>query len=110
MILPGQTHDIKGVPELVDGLPFDAFIGDKAFDADWLVEELDRRGAAAVIPPKRNRAEPREYDREMGGWRHRIENFFAKIEEFRAIATRYDRTDESFAAAIHLVAGVIAAK
>ena len=44
------------------------------------------------------------------GWRHLVENFFAKIKEFRAIATRYDKTDESFAAGIHLVAGVVAAK
>ena len=46
----------------------------------------------------------------MYGWRHLVENFFAKIKEFRAIATRYDKTDESFAAGIHLVAGVVAAK
>ena len=42
-------------------------------------------------------------------WRHQIENFFAGIKEFRSVATRYDKTDESFAAAIHLVAGVVAA-
>ena len=46
----------------------------------------------------------------MCGWRHMVENFFSKIKEFRAIATRYDKTDESFAAGIHLVAGVVAAK
>ena len=45
----------------------------------------------------------------MYKWRHQIENFFAKIKEFRAIATRYDKTDKSFAAAIHLVSGVVAA-
>ena len=38
--------------------------------------------------------------------RHRIENIFSKIKEFRAIATRYDKTASSFAAGIHLVAGV----
>jgi len=52
-----------------------------------------------VIRPERNRVGPREYDREMDGWRHRIENFFAKTGEFRAITTRYDRTDGSFAVA-----------
>jgi len=45
----------------------------------------------------------------MYGWRHLVENFFSKTREFRAIATRYDRTAESFAAGIHLVAGVVAA-
>lgn len=109
-IVPGQVHDIVGVPPLIDGLEFGALIGDKAFDADWLLEELDARGALAVIPAKRNRKVPREHDRVMYGWRHLIENFFAKIKEFRAVATRYDKTDESFAAMIHLAAGVIAAR
>ncbi len=109
VILPGQAQDLAGTAKLPDGLPFGALVGDRAFDADWLLEDLALRGAEAVIPSKRNRTEPREHDREMYGWRHQVENFFAKIKEFRAIATRYDRTDASFAAGIHLVAGVVAA-
>ena len=83
--------------------------GTGAFDAAWVLEEVRERGAEAVIPLKRNRVEPRDHDREMYGWRHRVEKFFTKIKEFRAVATRYDKTDESFAAAICLAAGVIAA-
>ncbi len=108
-ILPGQAHDLQGVPELLDGLEFGAFVGDRAFDADWLLEDLEGRGAEAVIPARRNRTVPREHDREMYGWRHLVDSFFAKIKEFRAIATRYDRTAASFAAGIHLVVGVVAA-
>lgn len=62
-----------------------------------------------MIPSKRHWREPRDHDREMYGWWHQIENFFARIKEFREVATRYDKTDESFAAGIHLVAGVVAA-
>ena len=109
VILPGQAHDLAAVPELLEGLPFGTLIGDRAFDADWLLGEVGERGAEAVIPSKRNRTEPRDHDREMYGWRHQVENFFAKIKEFRSVATRYDKTDESFAAAVHLAAGVIAA-
>ena len=109
VILPGQAHDLAGVPALLEDLPFGALVGDRAFDADWLLEEVERRGAVPVIPSRRNRTEPREHDREMYGWRHQVENFFAKIKEFRAVATRYDKTDASFAAGIHLVAGVVAA-
>lgn len=109
VILPGQASDLAGMPELLEGLSFGALIGDKAFDADWLLGDIDGRGAEAVIPSKRHRREPRDHDPEMYGWRHQIENFFAKIKEFRAVATRYDKTDESFAAGIHLVAGVVAA-
>jgi len=108
-ILPGQAHDLAAVPDLLEDIPFGTLIGDRAFDADWLLEDLARRGAEAVIPSRRNRKEPREHDREKYRWRHRIENFFAGIKEFRAIATRYDKTDESFAAGICLVAGVVAA-
>ena len=50
VILPGQAHDLAGVPALLDGLPFAAFVGDKAFDADWLPDDLEGRGAEAVIP------------------------------------------------------------
>ena len=51
VLLPGQRHDTVGVPPLIEGIAFDALLGDKAFDADWIRAELDRRGAAAVIPP-----------------------------------------------------------
>ena len=68
------------------------------------------RGAEAVTLPKANRKDPREHDKEMYRWRHRIDSFFSKIKEFRAVATRYDKMDQSFAAAAHLVSGMIAAK
>ena len=73
------------------------------------LEDLDGRGAEAVIPPKRNRTAAREHDRAMYKWRHLAENFFARIKKFRAIATRFDKADASFAAGVHLVVGVIAA-
>ncbi len=63
----------------------------------------------AVIPAGRNRTEPREHDREMCGWRRQVGNLSARTREFRAVATRYDRTDAGFAAGIHPVAGVVAA-
>ncbi len=109
VILPGQAHGLAGAAELLEDLPFEVLIGDEAFDADWLLGEIGDRGAEAVIPARKNRTVVRDHDREMCRWRHQIENLFAKLKEFRAVATRYDKTDESFAAAIHLVAGVVAA-
>lgn len=110
VLLPGQRHDSIGVKPLLHGVALDALIGDKAFDADWLRAELDERGALAVIPPNASRAKKIPYDEEMYKWRHLVENFFQKIKEFRRIATRYDKTDTSFAAAIHLVAAFLALK
>ncbi len=110
ILLPGQRHDLVGVPPLIEDVSFDALLGDKAFDADWLRAELDDRGAAVVIPPRANRSVIIDYDKKMYRWRHLIENYFAKIKEFRSIATRYDKTAESFEANINLAAAVIAAR
>lgn len=98
VLLPGQHHDSVGVRPLIEGVAFGALLGDKAFDADWLRAELDDRGAAAVIPPKVNRKTIISFDRDMYRWRHLIENTFAKLKEFRAVATRYDKTDTSYTA------------
>ena len=83
-------------------------IADKAFDADTRVlEPLAAAGKTAVIPPRANRSPLRDYDRPLYGERHLIENFFARIKQFRAIATRYEKTARNFLAAVHLVASVV---
>jgi len=110
VLLPGQRHDMVGVEPLLEGVCFDALLADKAFDADWLRDELDERGAIAVIPPRANRKNQFEYDKHIYCWRHLIENYFAKIKEFRGIATRYDKTDTSYIANLNLVAAIIAAR
>jgi transposase len=107
ILLPGQRHDSIGVEPLITGLDFNALLGDKAFDNNWLRANLDKRGVAAVIPSKADRAGPIPYDREMYKWRHLIENFFCKLKAFRRIATRYEKTDACFAGLINLVAAFL---
>ena len=108
VLLPGQRHDSIGVEPLIAGLDFGALLGDKAFDNDALRATLKARGAIAVIPAKSDRKAPIPHDAEMYKWRHLVENFFQRIKEFRRIATRYDKTDASYAGAIHLVATFLA--
>ncbi len=91
-------------------MSFGALLTDKVFDANWLLEEVDARGATAVIPPKANRKLQRDYDVEVCKWRHLVENYFAKIKEFRVIAMRYDKTDCSYAACWKLAATLIASR
>ena len=79
LLLPGQAHDMKGVAPLIEGVSFDALLADKAFDTDWLLQDVDARGATAVIPPKANRKIQREYDEEIYKWWHLVENYFAKV-------------------------------
>lgn len=107
VLLPGQRHDIIGVEELIKGHKFDALLADKAFDANWLFDELDRRGADAVIAQKGNRLEPRELDKEVYKWRHLVENFFCKLKEFKRIAMRACKTDTSFSATIYMCSAII---
>lgn len=108
VLMPGQRNDIMGVRPLIEGLTFDALLADKAFDANWLRADIAGRGAQAVIPPRKHRKTQIDYDAEMYKWRHLVENYFAKIKEFRGIATRYDKTDDSFRANINLTATLIA--
>ena len=105
---PGQAHDLAGADELLPGIEAGTLIADKAFDAEERVlEPLERAGKVAVIPPKVNRKSPRPYDRDLYKARHLIENFFAKLKQYRAIATRYDKRARNFLAAIHLASAVI---
>lgn len=110
VLLPGQRHDSVGVEPLITGVDFDALIADKAFDSNALRATLNERGATAVIPAKADRKAPIPHDAEMYKWRHLVENFFQRLKEFRRIATRYDKTDTSFAAAIYLVGAFFALK
>ena len=91
VLLPGQRHDAIGVAPLIEDIEFAALLADKAFDVDWLRENLNERGAAAVIPPKSNRKIQYDYDRHIYRWRHLVENYFAKIKEFWGNAIRQDR-------------------
>ena len=104
----GEAHDLAGADHLLPEMQAEMLIADKAFDADERVlEPLAAAGKTAVIPPRANRRSPREFDRELYKARHLIENFFAKLKQFRAIATRYDKTARNFLAAIHLAASAI---
>ena len=108
LLTPGQTHDLVGADALLPQMAADTLIGDKAFDADARVREpLAAAGKSAVIPPKPNRLTPPDFDRNLYKERHLIENFFCKLKQFRAIATRYDKTARNFLAAVHLAAAII---
>jgi transposase len=98
----GEAHDLVGADELLPDMAADVLIADKAFDADKrVIEPLAAAKKTAVIPSKANRKQPRELDRDLYAARHPIENFFAKPKQFRAIATRDDKTARNFLAAVH---------
>ena len=109
-LTPGQAHDLDGadalLPAIIDNIQ--ALLADKSYDAqERVLAVLEHAGVAIVIPSKSNRLHPRAYDKELYKARHLIENFFAKLKQYRAIATRYDKRAVSFLGAIHLAASVI---
>ena len=104
----GEAHDLVGADHLLPTMQADTLVADKAFDADErVIAPLAAAGKATVIPPKANRRLARDYDRHLYKVRHLIENFFAKLKQFRAIATRYDKTARNFLAAVHLAAAAV---
>ena len=99
---------MAGADVLLTDLEAESLLADKGYDADErVIQRLQQAGKKPVIPPKCNRREPREYDRELYKARHLIENFFARLKQYRAIATRYDKLAESFLGAIYLAATVV---
>ena len=107
MLTAGQIHDLACAQELIENLDPEALIGDKAYDADALIDTLAGREITPVIPPKANRNVKRECDFALYRERNLIERFFNKIKHYRAIATRYDKLARNFLAAVQLVSAII---
>ena len=107
MLTPGQAHDLTCAEQLIDSADPEALLGDKAYDADPLIDTLSQRGITPVIPPKANRKAPRACDFALYCERNLIERFFNKLKHFRAIATRYDKLANSFLAGVYLASAII---
>lgn len=107
-LTPGQAHDLEGADALLPSIDADTVIADKAFDADErVIEPLQKASKNIVIPPKSNRKNKRQYDEDLYKARHLIENFFAKLKQYRALATRYDKRAQNFLGAIYLASSII---
>ena len=105
--MPGNRNDTVGVAPLIKGLKFDALLADKAFDSNWIIEDMNARGALICISQRPQRLVPLEIDMELYKSRHLIENFFCKLKDFKRIALRAEKTDTSFEAMIYAAAALI---
>ena len=112
IITPGQAHESPIAPQLLDGMIHEGVwvLGDRGYDSDRIVELIVGQGGVAVIPPRSNRKVQREYDREAYKRRNQVERFFQRLKEFRAIATRYDKTAACFLGGLYLSSIVIITK
>jgi len=87
---------------LIDGIKADALLADRGYDTDSIIKQASAAGMAVVIPPKKNRKNPREYDKDIYQLRHLVENAFLHLKRWRGIATRYAKNSASFLAAVHI--------
>jgi transposase len=93
---------------MLDSLPpAKTLLADRGYDADWFRNALIAKGIAPCIPSKTNRKIPIPHDRLLYRQRHRIENMFGKLKDWRRIHTRYDRCAHTFFSAIAIAAAVI---
>jgi transposase len=108
LLSEGQMSDYKGAALMLDALPTaKALLGDRGYDAGWFRNALASRGITACIPSKANRKTPIAHDRTLYRQRHKIENMFGRLKDWRRIHTRYDRCAHTFFSAICIAATVI---
>ena len=108
LLSEGQMSDFKGAALMLDALPkAQTMLGDKGYDANWFRDALAARGVVACIPSKANRKHPIPHDRMLYKKRHKIENMFGRLKDWRRIHTRYDRCAHTFMSAICIAATVI---
>jgi transposase len=108
LLSEGQMSDYKGAALRLDSLPkATELLADRGYDADWFRAALKAKGIPPCIPPQKNRKISIPYDTVLYKQRHKIENMFAKLKDWRRIATRYDRCAHTFFSAICIAATCI---
>lgn len=107
LLTPGQTHDIHGARHLLASVAAPTcLIGDKAYDANDLRRFLAAQGTDVVISPMPTRTNRPAFDPIAYRQRNIIERAFCRLKDWRAIATRYDKTARNFLAGICLAAAI----
>jgi transposase len=100
MLSAGQLHDVTYAESVLSAVSIDGSVvlGDKGYDSAKLIAYIESRNGIANIPSRSTNAVQRECDWWLYKERHLVENFFQKLKNFRRIATRYDKRDDSFLA------------
>ncbi len=102
VLTAGQEADVTQGEKLIEGHDSDAVIADKGYDSEAFVTTVEERGAEAVIPPRSNRKQSRDYDRHLYKERNKAERFINRIKQNRRVATRYEKTARNFLAFVQV--------
>ena len=103
----GQMADIEQAEALIKDQSAGSVVADKGYDSDTFVQAIMAQGSQAVIPPRSNRLNPRDFDHHIYKDRNLVERFFSRIKQFRRIATRYDKLAKSFLSFVHLACAFV---
>ena len=107
ILTAGPEADVVHAPTLLEAASARHVLMDRAYDSDTLRDVIASKGMKACIPPRSNRKAPAAYDLELYKQRHHVENFFEKLKRCRRIATRYDKTADSFMAFVLIACCVL---
>ena len=105
LLTAGHSHDVTMAKALIEAAgPFRRLLADRGYDAGWLRMLLDERQAEAVTPSTSSRKTPIPYDVAAYRDRNRVERLWARLKDWRRIATRYDKLASNFLSGVHLAA------
>ena len=107
ILTAGQRHDSPQAAALIADFEMQALIADKGYDSDALINAVTARGIHAVIPPKKNRLEMREYDQHLYRERHLIECFIGKIKHYRRVFSRFEKLSKNYMGFLSFVSALI---
>ena len=110
MLTGANESDIAQAEALLAGHEPGAVIADKGYDKKAFVEEVESRGAEAVIPTQKNRAEQRAIDEHLYRERNVCERFWSKVKQYRRVATRYEKKAANFLAFVKVAALMVMLK
>lgn len=105
----GEVSDCTVAPELLEALPpAEAVVADRGYDSQQVRQQIEKKGAKALIPRKKNSLIGNySMDWYLYGLRHLVENIFARLKHFRAVATRYDKLKRNYESTVAMACGFL---
>ena len=109
LITGGEVNDCTAAPELIAKLPHaEVIVADKGYDSERIREQIEAKGSKAVIPRRRNSVKGNaDLDRGLYRYRHLVENAFARLKHYRAVASRYDKLKRNYESVVAMACGVL---
>jgi transposase len=103
----GERHESPHAPALIAGYSMEVLIGDKGYDSADFIKALLAAGVEAVIPPRVNRTEQREYDKHLYRERHLVECFINKVKHYRRVFSRFEKLSKNYLGFLSFVSALV---